>query len=553
MEQKLLVFRQRGAHKWVPKKEIRSDDSKGETEFQTLHSPCVCFQSSEPSVAMKESVGPLNPLRKVMLASQPYEAVRTWSTQMTLNENAEPTAIPPQQLPFPETSGPTEDWHEKWEQFQRDFATGADLDFGIFARTDAPTGNFFYQEKFFAEYVREQVASLPVLNTEREVLTRDKKGQVIAAKIAQCDRVAGAPPKPLREMCFPAKNFARKLGSEVEDYVFPPTAKGDALESLKHQLELIDRTNNWKNLVNDRKSHFATTIADFSEKMARTVDGAPLPNFMESRAGFKRLFEDVVEGFDKTKSTGFESRIRSGPKDVWMEDPTALAHLYYRVVCKMVLMITLSNELSTATPEEMIFTYLVRDPTEVFIKDEAHAKKKRDKRKWRLIWSLSFSDNVLCKLIWGFTSKNAITRFQFGEDGEIHTGIGVGHHNEGIDNLFNKICALCKGRGSVSTDDASNWDLSTTRDGFVFGAMIAFRSAAGGIQDTDKANAFHRLMYSFTLAHTAHVVIFGITVVSIFSYGLMPSGIWYTGLLNSIMRSLGVIFERFGRRHIGWR
>eukprot|EP00439_Symbiodinium_sp_Y106_P003918 s1743_g1.t1 len=94
---------------------------------------------------------------------------------MTLNENAEPTAIPPQQLPFPETSGPTEDWHEKWEQFQRDFATGADLDFGIFARTDAPTGNFFYQEKFFAEYVREQVASLPVLNTEREVLTRDKK------------------------------------------------------------------------------------------------------------------------------------------------------------------------------------------------------------------------------------------------------------------------------------------------------------------------------------------------------------------------------------------
>ena len=94
LEQKLLVFRQRGAHKWVPKKEIRSDDSKGETEFQTLHSPCVCFQSSEPSVAMKESVGPLNPLRKVMLASQPYEAVRTWSTQMTLNENAEPTAIP---------------------------------------------------------------------------------------------------------------------------------------------------------------------------------------------------------------------------------------------------------------------------------------------------------------------------------------------------------------------------------------------------------------------------------------------------------------------------
>ena len=191
----------------------------------------------------------------------------------------------------------------------------------------------------------------------------------------------------------------------------------------------------------------------------------------------------------------------------------------------------------------MVFTYLVRDPTEIFIKDEAHAKKKRVNRKWRLIWSLSFSDNIICKLIWNFTSKNAINRFQYGEDGEVHTGIGVGHHDDGLDNLFHKITALRKGRGLVSTDDASNWDLSTTRDGFLFGAMIAFRSAAGGIQDPDKANAFHRLMYSFTLAHTAHVVVFGVTVVSIFCFGLMPSGIWYTGLLNSVMRSLGVVLS----------
>ena len=41
--------------------------------------------------------------------------------------------------------------------------------------------------------------------------------------------------------------------------------------------------------------------------------------------------------------------------------------------------------------------------------------------------------------------------------------------------------------------------------------------------------------------HTAHVAIFGADLVELSVFGLMPSGIWYTGLLNSITRSLGVI------------
>ena len=60
----------------------------------------------------------------------------------------------------------------------------------------------------------------------------------------------------------------------------------------------------------------------------------------------------------------------------------------------------------------MIYQYLVKDPTEVFIKEEAHSGKKVKTGKWRLIWALSFSDNLLCKFLYGPVSKNLIAQFQ---------------------------------------------------------------------------------------------------------------------------------------------
>ena len=54
----------------------------------------------------------------------------------------------------------------------------------------------------------------------------------------------------------------------------------------------------------------------------------------------------------------------------------------------------------------------------------------------------------------------------------------------------------------VSTDDASYWDLSTTRDGFLYGTMIAFQAGALGVEDPEMADFYHRLMFAFAIAHT---------------------------------------------------
>ena len=84
-------------------------------------------------------------------------------------------------------------------------------------------------------------------------------------------------------------------------------------------------------------------------------------------------------------SRGFENRIRSRLKNVWLESDQARSDLMYRVVCKILLTIAAADELQAATPLDMVFKYMVKDPTEIFVKEEApNAKKKRNK-KWRLI------------------------------------------------------------------------------------------------------------------------------------------------------------------------
>ena len=124
--------------------------------------------------------------------------------------------------------------------------------------------------------------------------------------------------------------------------------------------------------------------------------------------------------------------------------------------------------------------------------------------------------------------------------------MGIGHDDNGLRNALMRLMSLHRrdGSGEVTTDDASNWDVSTTRDGFMFAGMSLFPSLVNGSAVPD---VIHRLLFGFLSAHTAHVAIFGSVTVALALFGLMVSGIWYTGLINSIMRSLGVILAGYTR------
>ena len=198
---------------------------------------------------------------------------------------------------------------------------------------------------------------------------------------------------------------------------------------------------------------------------------------------FHDIMDELIDSFDANKSAGFEARIRDGPKKVWMQTDEARSHLLYRMMCKLILMVAASSEL----PEQMIYEYFVKDPTEVFIKEEAHAAKKAKKKKCWLIWALSFSDNLLCKFLFEKVPKNLINQFQRDVVEGAFSAIGIGHDDKGLENALMRLMSLHRadGSGEVTTDDASNWDISTSRDGFMFAAMALFPALVGGAGDHD--------------------------------------------------------------------
>ena len=234
-----------------------------------------------------------------------------------------------------------------------------------------------------------------------QVISKDKNGVNIASIIGKCDSLRGAPPKGVRHMSEPARRIAAKYSSESCKYVLPPTTKAEALEPLKAQLSLISSRFNWVPLVNDRHSNFATTMAQFSTQARRTPSGLPLQNHLGNPfRTFHQVFDELMESFDGSKSTGFENRIRPGHKSVWMATNEARAHLMYRTICKLLLTVAGADEIQSATPHELVYTFMVKDATEVFVKEEAHSGKKQKSRKWRLIWALSSATTCCASCCW---------------------------------------------------------------------------------------------------------------------------------------------------------
>ena len=100
----------------------------------------------------------------------------------------------------------------------------------------------------------------------------------------------------------------------------------------------------------------------FREQTSSTKTGSPLPNVLKNiHRKFQDPFHEIVEGFVSSKSLGFESLIREGLKETWVSDPFARAHLFYRTVCKLILLAVSADEIQNATPDELVYDYLVRE------------------------------------------------------------------------------------------------------------------------------------------------------------------------------------------------
>ncbi len=242
--------------------------------------------------------------------------------------------------------------------------------------------------------------------------------------------------------------------------------------------------------------------------------------------------EKLIASFDPSKSAGWSANSRPGTKCVWMEGDarTALVEL---TLCRLIMRSVCSPRLGNMSPMEMCKMGLT-DPRVLFTKSEAHALAKADENRWRLIWSISVVD-TLCQLIpHNAQNKADIAAYQ---EGTLNMqGIGMGHHDDGIQRTGQVFEWLGELGLLLESSDASGWDLSVCRDAIMLDAERRMRLS--NLTDPRELNTLRFLLYTEALCNSAHVVAFDGQLWESDRFGITASGIPSTSCQNSPIRTL---------------
>ena len=251
--------------------------------------------------------------------------------------------------------------------------------------------------------------------------------------------------------------------------------------------------------------------------------------------------EKIFAGFDDT-SSGWTRRYRNLSKRTYVaKHAVALAQLGFG---RLLARASMLGSLSSMTPEEMVHLGL-RDPVELFVKEEGHSEKKAATETWRLICNVSLADCLVEAYLGNDLNKQQIRDYQAGA--VVSHTCGMGHHDEGIDRLGSHIENLFP-NGRVVSTDASGWDMSVSRDAIMADAtdrsLRVFRSLASrGLTQPGCQQAVGTALglMADKLCMSCHTFVSGNDIWSVEVYGITASGLPDTTTQNSFMRGLGAI------------
>jgi len=314
------------------------------------------------------------------------------------------------------------------------------------------------------------------------------------------------------------KALLEVLGVEGE-FVFPPNDEKSIQNSMSSQA---------KKQVTHRGLPLMEQMLDSWTRALRLQDGEK-PELKYGAA----CLEKVFAGFDDT-SSGWTRRWRNLSKRNYVAKyAVALAQLGFgRLLARASMM----DSLSSMTPEEMVHLGL-RDPVELFVKEEPHNKKKTASSTWRLICNISLADCLVQAYLGDGINKQQIKDYQAGQ--VVSHTCGMGHHDEGVDRLGSHIENLFP-NGRVVSTDASGWDMSVSRDAIMADAMRRCLTVFTSV-DSDQAVGTAIGIMADKLITSCHVFVSGKDVWSVDVYGITASGLPDTTTQNSFMRGLGAI------------
>jgi len=314
------------------------------------------------------------------------------------------------------------------------------------------------------------------------------------------------------------KAFLRGLGVEGE-YCRPPNDEASIIRSMENQAARQLGSRAWPS---------TGAMEPFLVQYLGDAAVSP-PTFCPGKDGFDQLYRS----FDDS-SAGWTRRYRNLTKKSYVSGPHR-GELTRIAVARILLRCTMWHRIPSMTPEEMVWLGL-RDPTDVFVKDEPHTADKARREMWRLIWNVSLVDSI-CQAYFNRELNLQQNRDYQGGHPVPHT-CGMGHHDDGIKRLGEAIEAAFPD-GVVCSSDASGWDMSVSRDGLIFDGLVrAIRT-----QDPS-ATAYHNIGTSVCIlldkfVQSAHMICTGTSLWSVDVYGITASGLPDTTTQNSFVRGMG--------------
>jgi len=333
--------------------------------------------------------------------------------------------------------------------------------------------------------------------------------------------------EPLR-LTEEEKAFLKTIGVEGE-YVLPPNDEKSILKSMSVQAQKQTTERGLPTL--DSPAALAAWLR------AMKLNAGTMPDITYGAPCLEKIFA----GFDDT-SSGWTRRYRNLSKKTFVaKHAVALAQLGFG---RLLARASCLDTLPSMTPEEMVHLGL-RDPVELFVKDEGHAEKKATTETWRLICNISLADCLVEAYLGNDLNKQQIRDYQGGA--VVSHTCGMGHHDEGIDRLGQHIENLFP-NGRVVSTDASGWDMSVSRDAIMADAtdraLRVFRSeACRGLTQPGCEQAVGTALGLFAdkLCMSCHTFVSGNDIWSVEVYGITASGLPDTTTQNSFMRALGAI------------
>jgi len=345
----------------------------------------------------------------------------------------------------------------KKQVLNSDFSFTAELDSAVDEFGVDAVHKYVVSTDAFATYRDYHAATMyDEVNSSETYL--DENGKAFFTKVGEYRRDGKLAPTTPERKKKPPKSYegtAKKRHEAVQALIADLGYKGEPW---------VTPENNRKNIADSMKAHAALACVDRPPATANEWDLALKKGMevfdcsvIESHAerGFEGWYKQAATLQDS--SSGTSARFRALSKKQWVQDPQTFQVLIDLVQCRLILMLLHSRHVEAYTPDQVV-KYGLKDVLELSVKPESHKPEKAKLGRWRMIWICSCIDCLVQKLLHKAVNARDIENYQTGK--KLHSAAGMGHHDEGIQQLCKTLDELFGDSKELITCDASMWDFT---------------------------------------------------------------------------------------------